>query len=155
MVIKLRDPVEDITPVVLNTDRNYPVNGQVLTVMGHGLLEENDPMSKLPLRMHHVDVEMIETCAPTFYDTNRINDDIVFCAGAANMLQGGKDACQGDSGGPIVDENSVQMGLVSWGIGKPFYVSPREVFLCRLASVLILTQCQFSPYLLFRYSITN
>ena len=118
MVIKLKDPVEDITPVVLNTDRNYPVDRQVLTVMGHGLLDEHDALSDLPIRMRRVDIEAIETCAPTFYSTKRINDEIVFCAGAADMLEGGKDACQGDSGGPIVDEFGTQVGLVSWGIGK-------------------------------------
>lgn len=37
----------------------------------------------------------------------------MICAG---LTQGGKDACQGDSGGPLV-VNSVQVGVVSWGIG--------------------------------------
>lgn len=38
----------------------------------------------------------------------------MFCAG---FPEGGKDSCQGDSGGPVVDENRVQVGIVSWGEG--------------------------------------
>lgn len=38
----------------------------------------------------------------------------MLCAGYSN---GGKDSCQGDSGGPIVDENRIQVGVVSWGDG--------------------------------------
>lgn len=31
--------------------------------------------------------------------------------------EGGKDACQGDSGGPVVNEKSILVGVVSFGIG--------------------------------------
>ena len=117
MVIKLRDPVDNITPVRLNTQRTYPVDKQTLTVMGFGLLDEDDEIADAPTRLRQVDVNFIQDCAPEYYTNEKINDDIVFCAAAPNM-RWSKDACQGDSGGPIIDANGLQVGLVSWGIGR-------------------------------------
>jgi len=117
MVIKLRTPVESITPVMLNTRRNYPADNQTLTVMGFGVLNEGDSESEAPNQLQHVQVRTYSNCATDYYSEERINDDIAFCAGAKNMNAGGKDACQGDSGGPIIDDKGVQVGLVSWGVG--------------------------------------
>lgn len=117
MVIKLKDAVDNVTPVPLNARRNYPADGQQLTVMGFGLMDEDDGRSDMPTDLQFVNVNMIDDCAPAYYGRTRINDEIVFCAGAANIEEGGLDACQGDSGGPIIDAAGVQVGLVSWGIG--------------------------------------
>jgi Trypsin len=114
MVLQLDQSFPDLPKVIINTDREYPVAGQSLTVMGYGLLHEDDEASQRPGILHQVQVDLLPDCAPTYYATDRIDDEIVFCAGPP---EGGKDACQGDSGGPIIDEFGVQVGLVSWGIG--------------------------------------
>ncbi|CAB9527051.1 Plasminogen (Fragment) [Seminavis robusta] len=113
-VLQLPQQVTGIEFMSLNTDRDYPVNGQELTVMGFGLLNETDTIVDAPNDMHEVTVPMIGDCVP-YYTSDRINEEIVFCAG--DMPGGGKDACLGDSGGPIVDAYGTQVGLVSWGIG--------------------------------------
>mgnify|MGYP000555744506 CR=1 FL=1 len=113
MVLKL--PQQFAGPYMTwNTNRQYPANGQDLTVMGFGLLKEDDVVTNAPKNLQQVTVQMIENCLP-YYAPSRVNDEIIFCAGV--MPTGGKDACQGDSGGPIIDSNGVQVGLVSWGIG--------------------------------------
>lgn len=115
MVLRLPQTFPAVPKVSINTNRAYPLDGDMLTVMGYGLLAEDDPVREAPKILQEVDVAMIEHCAPKYFDKSRINDDIVFCAG--NMPDGGKDACQGDSGSPIIDSNGLQVGLVSWGVG--------------------------------------
>lgn len=53
-----------------------------------------------------------ETCN-NLYDGD-IVDSVMLCAGVPG---GGKDSCQGDSEGPILDQDSTQIGVVSWGYG--------------------------------------
>ena len=50
--------------------------------------------------------------SPVFQNINPIQPSM-FCAGD---LDGLGDSCNGDSGGPVVDENDVQVGIVSWGL---------------------------------------
>ncbi|CAB9527034.1 Vitamin K-dependent protein C (Fragment) [Seminavis robusta] len=113
-VLQLPQKITGIELMSINSDRHYPVNGQPLTVMGFGLMDEHDGARDAPGAMREVTIPMIDNCLP-YYSSNRINDEIVFCAG--DMPRGGKDACRGDSGGPIVDADGKQVGLVSWGIG--------------------------------------
>ncbi len=95
---------------------------ELMTVIGWGLLSEDDPETTKILQ--EVDVEFIsrDVCnsdgwygnssAPRSITTNE------FCAG---FDQGGKDSCGGDSGGPIFiagpSDVVVQTGIVSWGDG--------------------------------------
>jgi secreted trypsin-like serine protease len=108
-VVQLPQAFPGIPLMKLNTERNYPRDGDPLTIFGFGLLQEGDRVLDAPERMQEATVPMITDCLP-FYSSDSINDEIVFCAG--DMPGGGKDACQGDSGGPIVDKNGTQVGLV-------------------------------------------
>lgn len=110
-VIQLPHAFPDIPLMKLNTERNYPQEGDPLTVFGFGLLNEGDQRFQAPARIQEVTLPMITDCLP-YYSSDSINDEIVFCAG--DMPGGGKDACQGDSGGPIVDDNGTQVGLVRY-----------------------------------------
>lgn len=93
MLVKLSDPVTDITPVELNWDPTVPAEaGEPLTVIGYGDTEPDGSFSPVLLE---VTVESF-----SFFDCNRyfgsIIDEIMLCAGTQ---QGGFDSCQGDSGG--------------------------------------------------------
>lgn len=61
-------------------------------------------------------INMMRENAPDYV---QFIDDSMFCAG---VDYGGKDSCQGDSGGPLFywdeyNDEYVQAGVVSWGIG--------------------------------------
>jgi len=79
--------------------------GETLTVMGFGTTSEIGDISYI---LQHVNL-------------NAIADDI--CVNQYNgvvdpdVTSGGKDSCQGDSGSPIIDQNNIQVGIVSWGEG--------------------------------------
>ena len=99
----------------VNTDVEYPIDGQSLTVLGMGQTSEDS--TRQSSELHHGTVQYIEDCTPytpglpkDLYDMDQ------FCAGV--MPEGGTDACPGDSGGPLVDENGLQVGVVSWGYGR-------------------------------------
>ena len=50
------------------------------------------------------------------FPMDEIIGDVMICAGEAGI-----DSCQGDSGGPLMcEDQSVQCGIVSWGIGCAF-----------------------------------
>ena len=58
----------------------------------------------------------ITECQVDYADYGGIVDEAMICAGVA-----GVDSCQGDSGGPLMCENeTVQCGIVSWGVGCAF-----------------------------------
>jgi len=109
--------LEDHTDIVLtlNEDDLVPTDGQEVTVLGLGLLEED---GETPDKVRYVEVEKTadEYCNDAY--GGDIEDSVQFCAGVEG---GGKDACQGDSGGPLVVEygskRHVQVGVVSSGTG--------------------------------------
>lgn len=111
MVMQLDSPVTGITPVKLNSDPNYPVDNQVLTVVGFGV---TTPGGSEPNVLRKVNVNYVNptTCNNDY--GGQLTPSLMLCAGEPN---GGKDSCQGDSGGPILDENNVQVGVVSFGDG--------------------------------------
>jgi secreted trypsin-like serine protease len=116
MLLRLEEPVTGIEPVLLNTERSYPIVGQDVTVMGQGKQHLNGFLPSVPEFLKTtVEVVSNEVCADKMQTVNMlIDDDMAICAG---LSEGGKDACQGDSGGPLVDEYNLQVGVVSWGVG--------------------------------------
>jgi trypsin len=119
LLVKLDSPVLDVEPVKLNGDMNTPGmvdisktneqaskdNGEVLTVIGFGVLEEGDVTMASQLQEAEVPYIPQETCQ-SWYKTEVVDEVSMFCAGYTN---GGVDSCQGDSGSPILNEAGVQV----------------------------------------------
>ncbi|CAB9520167.1 Kallikrein 1-related peptidase [Seminavis robusta] len=112
LILKLPQRMQGIPFASLNDDPRYPTDGAPLTVVGHGILHEEDAREDAPTVYHEVAVPYIRNCSE-FYEN--VDPAIQFCAG--DMPLGGKDTCQGDSGGGIFDENGLLVGIVSWGRG--------------------------------------
>jgi len=97
-------------------------SNKVLTVFGWGATSSGGPSSNVLLQVD-VTAWTNENCA-TKYGTDSITDSML-CAGDAypgcNPNVGTcVDSCQGDSGGPLVttvDDKTILVGVVSWGIG--------------------------------------
>ena len=116
MLLKLDSPVFEHEPIMLNFDDNVPSTGQGLTVIGMGVLNENEKETDT---LMEVDVAYISNnkCNKSGYYDGQVFEENMFCAGVDG---GGKDSCWGDSGGPIVIKNGnthTQVGVVSWGDG--------------------------------------
>jgi len=111
MLVKLISPSSE-TPVELVSNNNIPQPGDTLTVIGYGTTSPNG--NTLSSTLQEVDVPLrTDSYCQSRYNGN-FDADVMLCAG---FNEGGKDSCQGDSGGPILDENGVQVGVVSWGYG--------------------------------------
>uniref|UniRef100_A0A7G3AZU5 trypsin n=1 Tax=Lutzomyia longipalpis TaxID=7200 RepID=A0A7G3AZU5_LUTLO len=114
-IFELNDTIalDNVTSrVVRLTEINeYLPNGSNLTISGWG--ETRNPTeSKEHLRAVSVPkMEQLE-CIASYLFSNIITDRM-FCAG---YRQGQKDACKADSGGPVLNDNNVQVGVVSWGL---------------------------------------
>jgi len=114
MIMKLDQPVNTsiYPPIGLNRENNVPADGEELTVIGFGTLNQG---GYTPSRLQEVNVNYVstETCKGSY--GGDVKDATMFCAGTG----GGKDSCQGDSGGPIFTnmEPIQQVGIVSWGRG--------------------------------------
>lgn len=107
-------------------------HGSTPFVAGWGHLEESGETS--PVLMHvQVPIVKNEICRELYRKIGQMDmecqfDDRVICAG---FMEGGKDSCQGDSGGPLMlpvaGPNGTfpfyQIGIVSWGNIRQFYVS--------------------------------
>ena len=84
-----------------------------VTVVGWGLTRENGSQSDV---LRQVEVPVISNAQCESFPNYDITANMI-CAG---LPAGGKDSCQGDSGGPLflkVDDEPLQVGVVSWGIG--------------------------------------
>ncbi|CAB9513699.1 Coagulation factor IX (Fragment) [Seminavis robusta] len=106
--------------IPLNDQEDTPSDGEVLKVIGTGVTAEGNFGSDGLLRQTYVRYIPISECANSY--GSFIEDDHL-CAGVEG---GGRDSCQGDSGGPIMagkGAGTVQVGIVSWGIGcaRPNY----------------------------------
>jgi trypsin len=112
--------------VKLNSNKNYPAVGQEVTVIGFGDTNPSDYVSDLSDRLMEVTVNCIsnDDCDDSRGTIGGYSDSYrgqitknMLCARDDN-----EDACQGDSGGPLLvlgdtDEETEQVGVVSWGIG--------------------------------------
>jgi secreted trypsin-like serine protease len=132
MIVKLDSSVPDIEPVKLNDNPSTPglvtinsVNpqsqenrqaevGELLTVIGFGVLEEGDTDMALTMQEASVPYIPLADCQE-WYRNENLDGPSMFCAGYQN---GGVDACQGDSGAPILNEDGIVVGVVSWGQGE-------------------------------------
>ena len=109
----LQQPPPLVSVVEWNTDRDRPLPGETLTVMGHGLVSPS--AFELSPRLRHVQVDALDDqdCEDRYSKTDAMTNvfvETMFCAAAD-----GKDACQGDSGGPILTSDGIQVGVVSFG----------------------------------------
>ena len=123
MLIFLTTPAElvedEVGLIRLNKNPALPAAGDVVTVMGWGVVDtETGDLSDV---LMEVDVVVItnEDCEISSDGTDNYNGQItenMLCA-----MDMGEDSCQGDSGGPLVllgdTPLQVQVGVVSWGIG--------------------------------------
>ncbi|XP_041972854.1 trypsin-1-like [Aricia agestis] len=83
--------------------------GTEVLVSGWGTTTENGDTSSTLMAVE-VPTVSNEDCKKSYSSlTMRM-----FCAG---VPEGGKDSCQGDSGGPAVNNDHVQLGIVSFGAG--------------------------------------
>lgn len=130
LLVRLASPVPGVETVELNDDSSTPgmvtisknngqggtnnvETGEVLTVIGFGVMEEGDIYMASVLQEAEVPYIAHETCQE-WYKTELVDETSMFCAGYRN---GGVDSCQGDSGGPIMNKAGKQVGVVSWGQG--------------------------------------
>ena len=121
MVIRLPKPVENVTPIRLNSKENIPIPEEDLTILGWGLTSDGDPSSVSEILMKADVLYMeYERCQQMFDVHNIILTKAMMCAYSSDD---GKDSCTGDSGGPMVIKRSEDpsdhelAGVVSWGIG--------------------------------------
>jgi len=112
-----------IPNLALNFNTDIPFIEQELQVVGWGALEENGFGPDVP---HQVKKNYItnEQCTsdPFQYEDGMITSHML-CAADIDGDDNEEDSCQGDSGGPLMiipidgEEEPVQVGIVSWGLG--------------------------------------
>jgi len=109
---------DTVQPVKLAPSGSGDFTGDDSTIIGWGVTTEGGRPSD---HLREVDVPVISNVdCDQYYDT--ITDSML----CAYITGGGKDSCQGDSGGPAlvrVNDEWLQVGIVSWGIGcaRPNY----------------------------------
>lgn len=122
-LLELDEKVDFVKPIKLHQG-NIDTSDSNSTVIGWGnITGDPDQGFVRPDVLQEVDLPMVDTkvCQDAIskllpnFDVDITKN--MLCAG---LEIGGKDSCQGDSGGPMVaikDENFIQIGIVSWGIG--------------------------------------
>jgi len=114
LIIKLKTPISEVTPVTLNTISTVPVVGAAEVVFGFGSTSSGGDASSVLLEVG-LNAVSFTTCN-NFYGT-------IFDEGMTCSFSAGKDSCQGDSGGPLILGGSssaatdIQVGIVSGGVG--------------------------------------
>lgn len=123
-ILFLKDPVTEVTPIAVNGDEAVPTDGEDLTLLGMGSLDENGTFPEF-LQVATVQSVDYATCVAAWSDTAdgavSIDPVLQLCAAAP-----GKDACEGDSGGPLFISSGssyVLVASVSFGIGCALPVS--------------------------------
>lgn len=92
----------------VNSRRNSPADGSVVTAIGFGHTEQGGSGSTV-LREVQVNVVNSDSCNDSYFGNLRANMHL--CAAAD-----GRDSCQNDSGGPLL-QNGAIVGIVSFGTG--------------------------------------
>ena len=87
------------------------LGGEILQISGWGYLVHGGDVAEV-LQKITLPALSRAHCEELFQSINPIQPHM-FCVGD---LDGLGDSCNGDSGGPVVDENDVQVGIVSWGL---------------------------------------
>lgn len=113
MLVSLRHANVD-TPYELNRQRDFPMVGDSVGLVGFGLTEEEGELSPV-LKEVHVDVYDFDSCYRTFRKEMKlkISDDLHLCTGT---LEGGRDGCDSDSGTPLLIGNTI-VGVTNDGVG--------------------------------------
>ncbi|KAL3930105.1 MAG: hypothetical protein SGARI_004576 [Bacillariaceae sp.] len=96
MLLKLHGPAPDWIPRIrLNTNNSIPADGDAVTVIGMGRLDEDSKLG-FPdvLQEVNVTVTEYETCNSEEMYRGFIDDPTMICAA---VPEGGQDACFGDS----------------------------------------------------------
>lgn len=116
MLIRLEEPVFDVPYVEINKDPDKPKLGDTVTVMGLGALDEGGGFPDL---LQTVDLTIVDfDLCNLIYESVGVGpliEDVMVCAGSITNLP--QDSCQGDSGGPLLNEDGIQVGVISFGLG--------------------------------------
>ena len=93
-IIFLPQPIYNITPVVLNSDKRVPIEGDPLDVAGWGATEQGGDLKKIVAKSITVDYLPNDSCtSKPFRNPDHLVTDTMMCAFSV-----GKDHCYGDSG---------------------------------------------------------
>ena len=103
---------QTIKPVTLASYSSSVNAREKVVVTGWGYVTENGPMSTSLKKLTLPVVDQKE-CKQIYSNANITITDNMICTSSLNA----EDACKGDSGGPLV-YNKVQIGIVSWSLGK-------------------------------------
>ena len=115
-VLTLDSPVVGLPTVVLADQTDVDDTGVQAIVAGWGTKFAGVPV--VPSKMQEGNVRVISDrrCIQSFHGKNvKVDPSVQICTTGKPV-----DACQGDSGGPLfrkVNQQIVQLGIVSWGIG--------------------------------------
>jgi trypsin len=113
MLLRLAKPIVGIVPVQLNDMAARPLPNETLTVIGLGTDTADAYFPSEYLREVNVEAKSQAGCNTAYASEGFfINERTMLCASST-----GKDSCFGDSGGPLLDHDSFQVGIVSWGFG--------------------------------------
>ena len=119
-MIFLDKPVYLVSPIKLNSDTDFPADGDPVRAIGHGYIDVAETPA-FPFYLNEITVPIVsfEDCNDSNSYSGKVTDETMICAG---LPAGGKDTCFGDSGGPLLVAGSsaakdILVGITSWGEG--------------------------------------
>ncbi|KAL7307291.1 hypothetical protein TKK_0000485 [Trichogramma kaykai] len=126
-LMKLKEDIEfseTIQPAKLPEENDELPDGSTLTVLGWGYSEygEGTPSNEEFLLYTKMQVYDMDKCIREYRDYLDITYEdpafrtVVLPHDKMICLVGEGDFCTGDSGGPVVDENNVQVGIISFNL---------------------------------------
>jgi secreted trypsin-like serine protease len=117
-LIKLQTPITSSAVTTLAVANDETFNTGTFTVAGWGAAREGGGQQRFLLKANVPFISDAQ-CESAGGDYRNLIESDEICAGDFN--NGGVDTCQGDSGGPMFrrdnNNNWVQVGITSWGIG--------------------------------------